>query len=104
MPGHVRGRHSENNSARNRTGTVRMFDGDAYWRNLANTTEPSVCDGDAALCQITLTTCYIAFTVACIIAFLCVPFLRATVIAILQVLTALLSILLYTLMFIHVTF
>jgi len=30
----------------------------AYWRNLANTTEPSVCCGDAALCQITLTTCY----------------------------------------------
>ena len=24
----------------------------------ANTTEPSVCGGDAALCQITLTTCY----------------------------------------------
>jgi len=24
----------------------------------ANTTEQSVCDGDAALCQITLTTCY----------------------------------------------
>jgi len=26
-------------------------------RHLANTTEPSVCGGDAALCQITLTTC-----------------------------------------------
>jgi len=24
-----------------------------YWRNLASTTEPSVCGGDAALCQIT---------------------------------------------------
>jgi len=24
---------------------------------LANTTEPSVCGGDAVLCQITLTTC-----------------------------------------------
>jgi len=29
----------------------------AYWRNLANTTEPSMCGGDAASCQIT-TTCY----------------------------------------------
>jgi len=28
-------------------------------RHLANTTEPSVCGGDAALCQITLTSCYI---------------------------------------------
>jgi len=30
----------------------------ARWRHLANTAEPSVCGGDAALCQITLTTCY----------------------------------------------
>jgi len=30
---------------------------DAHWRNLAYTSEPSVCGGDAALCQITLTTC-----------------------------------------------
>ena len=29
----------------------------AHWRHLANTTEPSVCGGYAALCQITLTTC-----------------------------------------------
>ena len=28
----------------------------AHWRNLANTIDPSVCGGDAALCQITLTT------------------------------------------------
>ena len=27
----------------------------AYWRHLANTIEPSVCGGDAVLCQITLT-------------------------------------------------
>jgi len=33
--------------------------GRAYWRLLANTTEPSVCGGDAVLCQITLTTCLI---------------------------------------------
>jgi len=28
-----------------------------HWHHLARTTEPSVCGGDAALCQITLTTC-----------------------------------------------
>jgi len=30
---------------------------DAYLRHLANATEPFVSGGDAALCQITLTTC-----------------------------------------------
>jgi len=30
-----------------------------HWRNLANTIQPSVCGGDAAFCQITLTTCLI---------------------------------------------
>jgi len=30
----------------------------AHWRHLANTIPLSVCGGDAALCQITLTTCY----------------------------------------------
>jgi len=30
-------------------------------RHLANATEPSMCGGDAALCQITLTTCYYYF-------------------------------------------
>ena len=29
-----------------------------HWRHLANAIEPSICCGDAALCQITLTTCY----------------------------------------------
>jgi len=29
----------------------------AQWHHLANTTKQSVCCGDAALCQITLTTC-----------------------------------------------
>jgi len=29
----------------------------AHWRHLANTTEPSMCGCDAALCQITLTSC-----------------------------------------------
>jgi len=41
-----------------------------HWRHLANTTEPSVCSGNAALCQITLTTCFI-----CSVKFaLCCPF------------------------------
>ena len=30
---------------------------EAHWRHLANTIEPHVCGGDAACCQITLTTC-----------------------------------------------
>jgi len=32
--------------------------GRAHLRHLSNTIEPSVCCGDAALCQITLTTCF----------------------------------------------
>ena len=32
----------------------------AYWRHLANTTEPFVFIGDEVLCQITLTACYIS--------------------------------------------
>jgi len=35
----------------------------ANWRHLANTTEPSMCGGDAVLCQITLTTCYYSASV-----------------------------------------
>jgi len=31
--------------------------GRAHWRHLANTIEPSICGGDAVLCQTTLTTC-----------------------------------------------
>jgi len=30
----------------------------AHWHHLANIIEPSVCGGDAVLCQITLTTCF----------------------------------------------
>jgi len=33
-----------------------VLDGSAHQSNLANTTQPSVCGGDAALCQATLTT------------------------------------------------
>jgi len=29
------------------------------WQGLANTIQPSMCGGDAAFCQITLTTCYV---------------------------------------------
>jgi len=35
----------------------------AHWRHLANTTEPCMFGGDAALCQITLTTEYSCFIV-----------------------------------------
>jgi len=31
----------------------------AHWRRLANTIEQPVCGGDAALCYITLTTCFL---------------------------------------------
>ena len=35
----------------------------ADWRHLANATEPSMCGGDAACCQITLTSCFVCETV-----------------------------------------
>jgi len=42
-----------------RVGTRNLvLDGGAHWRHLANTVEPSVCGGNGAVCQITLTTCY----------------------------------------------
>ena len=34
-----------------------LLDGSAHWHNLVNTIEPSVWDGDAALRQMTWTTC-----------------------------------------------
>jgi len=42
----------------------------AHWRNLANTTEPSMCGGDEAfLSNYSLTICYYYFTttIACIV-------------------------------------
>jgi len=39
----------------------------AHWRHLANTTEPSMCGGDAALCQIILTTCLILCAFTCLL-------------------------------------
>jgi len=35
-----------------------VLGGDAYWYYLLSTTEPSICGGDAAFCQVTLATCY----------------------------------------------
>jgi len=52
-----RDRYTQSDSATYTAGTVRMLMG-AYRRNLANTIEPPMCGGDAAFCQITLTTCY----------------------------------------------
>jgi len=40
----------------------------ASWRHLANTTEPSVCGGDAALCQITWATCLTVSTQCTVLA------------------------------------
>jgi len=34
-----------------------------HWCHMVNTIEPSVCSSDAALCQITLTSCYRNVTV-----------------------------------------
>jgi len=36
-----------------------VVDTGAHWHHLANTSEPSVCSGDAVLCQITLTTLFV---------------------------------------------
>jgi len=33
----------------------------AHWRHLVNTTDLSIYSGDAALCQITLTTCLVTY-------------------------------------------
>jgi len=35
-----------------------VLDGDAHWHHQSNAIEQSMCGGDAAFCQITLTTCY----------------------------------------------
>jgi len=36
-----------------------------HWRHLAHMTELSMCSGDAALCQITLTTCLTGIPLHC---------------------------------------
>ena len=43
----------------------------AHWRHLKNTKEPSVCGGDAALCQITLTSLVVVVVVVVVMAALC---------------------------------
>jgi len=35
------------------------------WRHLVNATEPSICGGNVALCQITLTTCLLLLLCYC---------------------------------------
>jgi len=42
-----------------------VFGGGAHWRHLANADELSVCSGDAACCQIALTTCYYYVDAVC---------------------------------------
>jgi len=42
-----------------------VLDGGAHWRSLANTAEPSMCGGDAACCQITLTTSFHSAAPSC---------------------------------------
>jgi len=44
-----------------------MHDSDAHWRHLANTVEPSMCGGDVACCQITLSICLIMMIIIIII-------------------------------------
>jgi len=44
---------------RTRVGPRSIITWGAHWRHLAYATEPSMCDGNAACCQVTLTTCYL---------------------------------------------
>ena len=54
--------YTQSDSTEGSTGMVWMSMGctrwGAHWRHLVNMTEPSICGSDAALCQVTLTTCY----------------------------------------------
>jgi len=57
----IRRRHSRDRGSKGRchgNHFLAVYIWGAHWRHLANTTEPSICGGDAALCQITLTNCY----------------------------------------------
>jgi len=42
----------------------------AHWRHLKNMTEPFMYGGDAALCRITLTTCYYYYYI-CLMSVVC---------------------------------
>ena len=42
-----------------RVGPKHVLNEGAHWRRLANTSEPSMCGGDAAFCQIALSTCFL---------------------------------------------
>jgi len=79
-------RSTQSDSAGGSTGTVRMPVGcnrwGSYWRNMAKMLEPSVCGGDTALCQITLTTQ--TYTTRPILARLCLHFHTAKKITVLK--------------------
>jgi len=55
MPFGIGTRVGQGNIVRN------LLGGGAHWRHLLNTIKPSMCGGDAAFCQITLTTCYCSY-------------------------------------------
>jgi len=57
-PGHVQRSIYSKRLSRGQNRYSADADGGAHWRNLANAVEPSVCGSDAALRQITLSTCY----------------------------------------------
>jgi len=51
----------KHNSNRVRQVAPMCPDGMTHWLHLANMSEPSICGGDAAVCQITLTTCFLCY-------------------------------------------
>jgi len=53
--------------------------GKAHGRHLANRIEPSVCGGDAVLCQITFTTCVISSSRYDVKCARCVPLVRGSI-------------------------
>ena len=65
MPKHVRWRYTQKRLSRGGHHRYQVdadygvLDEDAHWRKLANTIEPFLSSGSAALCQITLITCYV---------------------------------------------
>jgi len=64
----VVGRHSQSQRLSARTALpcgcrLGVLDRGSHWCHLPNTIEPSMCDGDAALCRITLTVCLFFRTV-----------------------------------------
>jgi len=57
-----------------------VLDGGTHWRHLPNTIKPSMHGGDAALCQITLITCYsFSYLAYCVHLCFCIQFVIVTV-------------------------